>query len=53
MLGSNQRPLPCEVRNHLSLAFVVVQKQLQNDAFASGGIRVRSLLFMWVGVLLV
>ena len=53
MLGSNQRPLPCEVRSILSWLFAVVQKYLQNGAFAFGGIRVCSLLFMWVGVLLV
>ncbi len=29
MLGSNQRPLPCEVKALLSPLFAVVQKMLQ------------------------
>ena len=33
--------------------FATVQKLLQNGAFAFGDIRVRSPLFVWVGVLLV
>ena len=53
MLGSNQRPLPCEVKVLLSSAFAVVQNRLQNCAFAPGSIRVCSPLFAWVGVLLV
>jgi hypothetical protein len=46
MLGSNQRPLPCEVRSIMSRLFATVQKLLQNGAFAFGGIRVRSPLFV-------
>ena len=38
---------------HLSWLFTVVQKYLQNQALASGSIRVCSPLFAWVGVLLV
>jgi hypothetical protein len=52
MLGSNQRPLPCEGRALLLCMFTVVQNRLQNHAFASGSIRVCSPLFAWVGVLL-
>jgi hypothetical protein len=53
MLGSNQRPLPCEGKAFLLQAFAVVQKHLQNHVFASGTIRTCSLLIVWVGVLLV
>ena len=53
MLGSNQGPLPCEVKAIMPLVFVVVQKCLQNRVFASGNIRVCSPPFAWVGVLLV
>jgi hypothetical protein len=53
MLGSNQRPLPCESRSITSWLFAGVQKDLQNRAFVGRGIRVCSPLFVWVGVLLV
>jgi hypothetical protein len=36
-----------------SWLFVAVQKSLQNDNFTPGSTRGRSLMFMWVGVLLV
>src|SRR5215217_9204613 len=51
--GSNPYPPPCKVRAFLSCMFVVVQKHLQNRTFAPGSIRLYSLLFVWVGVLLV
>ena len=53
MLRSNQHPLLCKVRSIMSWLFAGVQKVLQNGIFAFGGIRVRSSLFVWVGVLLV
>jgi hypothetical protein len=53
MLGSNQRPLPCEVKALLLPLFVVVQKYLQNGVFYLRVFRVCSPLFVWVGVLLV
>jgi len=53
MLGSNQRPLPCEGKTFVLQAFADVQKHLQNHVFAPGNIRTCSLLFVWVGVLLV
>jgi hypothetical protein len=53
MLGSNQRPLPCEGGAIMPQLFVVVQKHLQNRTFASGSIHICSPLFVWVGVLLV
>jgi hypothetical protein len=52
MLGSNQRPLPCESRSITSWLFAGVQKYLQNCTFASTDIRTRSQLFVWVGVLI-
>jgi hypothetical protein len=53
MLRSNQHPLLCKVRSIMSWLFAGVQKVLQNGVFAFGGIRVRSSLFVRVGVLLV
>jgi hypothetical protein len=53
MLGSNQRPLPCESRSITSWLFVVVQKHLQISIFSLADHRGCSLLFAWVGVLLV
>jgi hypothetical protein len=53
MLGSNQRPLPCEDRSITSWLFAGVQKCLQNRPFVGRGIRACSPLFGWVGVLLV
>jgi hypothetical protein len=53
MLGSNQRPLPCEGRSIRSQLFAGVQKHLQNSVFTSGNICDCSPLFVWVGVLLV
>jgi hypothetical protein len=53
MLGSNQRPLSCEVRSITSWLFTGVQKCLQNRTIVSVSIHVCSLLFVWVGVLLV
>jgi hypothetical protein len=53
MLGSNQRPLPCEGRSITSWLFAGVQKYLQINGFLSGKLRVCSPLFVWVGVLLV
>jgi hypothetical protein len=50
MLVSNQRPLPCEVKATISWLFTVVQKYLQNEVFRSIACRVRSPLFVWVGV---
>ncbi len=50
MLVSNQRPLPCEVKATVSWLFTVVQKYLQNEVFRSIACRVRSPLFVWVGV---
>jgi hypothetical protein len=53
MLGSNQRPLPCEGRILLSAGFAVVQKHVQNGIFFVQPSRGCSPRFMWVGVLLV
>jgi hypothetical protein len=53
MLGSNQRPLPCEGRSITSWLFTDVQKYLQNRPFVSGRIHDCSPSFVWVGVLLV
>ncbi len=53
MLGSNQRPLPCEGKALLSYMFAGVQKYLQNCAFSLSRSRVCSPLFVWVGVQLV
>jgi hypothetical protein len=53
MLGSNQRPLPCEGRSITLWLFATVQKYLQNSAFSLSRSRVCSPLFVWVGVLLV
>jgi hypothetical protein len=52
MLGSNKRHLPCKVTTFISYTFIVVQKRLQNQAFAFGSIRVCSPSLLWVGVLL-
>ena len=52
MLGSIQRPLPCEGRSIMLWLFAVVQKYLQMRAFFSSGIRACSQLFVWVGVLI-
>ena len=53
MLGSNQRPLPCEVRSVMSWLFAAVQKYLQISIFFLRSCRPCSSLFAWVGVLLV
>ena len=53
MLGSNQRPLPCEVKALLSWMFVAVQRCLQNDMFSLRMFRGCSPTFAWVVVLLV
>jgi hypothetical protein len=53
MLGSNQRPLPCEGRTITSWLFAVVQKCLQIGAFPVRMSRVCSPLFVRVGVQLV
>jgi hypothetical protein len=53
MLGSNKRLLACEGRCITSWLFTAVQKCLQNRPFVSSSIHVSSLLFVWVGVLLV
>jgi hypothetical protein len=53
MLGSNQRPLPCEVRSVTSWLFADVQKVLQISGFLSGTLRACSPMFVWVGVQLV
>src|SRR5215211_4969536 len=52
MLGSNQRPLPCEGRSITPWLFADVQKHLQNCAFYVTGSRACSPLFVWVGVLM-
>ena len=48
MLGSNQRPLPCEGSNTMSWLFAVVQKMLQISIFSLTSCRGCSLLFTWV-----
>ena len=53
MLGSNQRPLPCESRSITSWLFVTVQKYLQISISLHIFCRPCSSLFAWVGVLLV
>jgi hypothetical protein len=53
MLGSNQRPLPCEGRSVTSWLFAGVQKVLQISGFLSGTLRACSPMFVWVGVQLV
>jgi hypothetical protein len=53
MLGSNQRPLPCEGRSITLWLFAAVRKYLQNGTFYLNISRVCSPLFVWVGVLLV
>ncbi len=53
MLGSNQRPLPCEGRSITSWLFATVQKYLQTGTFILSDCRHCSQLFAWVGVLLV
>jgi hypothetical protein len=50
MLGSNQRPLPCEVRALLSWMFAVVQKYLQISIFFLRPCCPCSSMFVWVGV---
>jgi hypothetical protein len=52
MLGSNQRPLPCEGGSITSCLFVDVQKYLQNSVFDSRNICRCLPLFVWVGVLI-
>jgi hypothetical protein len=53
MLGSNQRPLPCEGRALLSCTFTIVQKHPQNGTLYLSTLRACSPSFAWVGVLLV
>jgi hypothetical protein len=53
MLGSNQRPLPCEGRSITSWLFAGVQKYLQMSMSFLTSCRPCSPLFVWVGVLLV
>ena len=53
MLGSNQRPLPCEDRYITSCLFAGVPKYLQNGVVDSSNICGCSQLFVWIGVLLV
>src|SRR5437764_8589196 len=50
MLGSNQRPLPCEVRYSCSLPFIGVQKHLQTNRFGSERTCVNYLLSVCIGV---
>jgi hypothetical protein len=52
MLGSNQRPLPCEGRSITSWSFAGVRKYLQIDVFLLISYRPWSSLFVWVGVLI-
>ena len=52
MLGSNQRPLPCEGRAPSSQMFAVVQKYLQISTCSLRSCRPCSSLFVWVGVLI-
>jgi hypothetical protein len=52
MLGSNQRPLPCEVRSVMSWLFAGVQKYLQISTFLLRSYRPCSSLFAGVGVLI-
>ena len=53
MLGSNQRPLPCEGRSVTSWLFADVQKGLQKEAFLTNVCRGCSSVFAWVGAKLV
>jgi hypothetical protein len=53
MLGSNQRPLPCEGRSMTSWLCGGVQKCLENGVLYLRMFRVCSPVFVWVGVLLV
>jgi hypothetical protein len=53
MLGSNQRPLPCEGRSMTSWLFGGVQKCLENGVLYLSMFRACSPVFVWVGVLLV
>ena len=52
MLGSNQRPLPCEIKSITSWLFTAVQKLLQISIFSLTGYRECSLSFVWVGILI-
>ena len=52
MLGSNQRPLPCEGGSITSWSFAGVQKYLQISTFFLRSYRPCSPLFAWVGVLI-
>ncbi len=52
MLGSNQRPLPCESRSVISQLFASVQKSLQISILSLVSYRRRPPLFAWVGVLI-
>ncbi len=52
MLGSNQRPLPCEGRSITPWSFATVQKYLQTGTFSPSMSRSCSPLFVWVGVLI-
>ena len=52
MLGSNQRPLPCEGRFITSWLFAGVRKYLQISIFFLRSCRLCSSLFVWVGVLI-
>jgi hypothetical protein len=52
MLGSNQRPLPCEGRFKMSQLFANVHKVLQTRIFSLLRHRGCSPLFAWVGVLI-
>ena len=52
MLGSNQRPLPCEGRSITPWLFATVQKYLQTGTFSLSMSRGCSPLFVWVGVLI-
>jgi len=53
MLGSNQRPLPCEGRVMMPRFSTIVHKYLQNSKFFLNACCACSPLFAWVGVLLV
>ena len=52
MLGSNQRPLPCEGGAIIPCLFADVRKPLQNNKFFLISFRLCSLLFEWGGVLI-
>ena len=53
MLGSNQRPLPCEGEALSSSLFATVQEYQQHGLFSLRAFRDCSPLFVGVGVLLV